>query len=113
MKGGGVLKWPQRLFIKKQVQTELYRKTGLEKTLTAFSLTTMGIGAIVGSGIFITPGLIAANYTGPGVMLSYLIAVVVCAMAALCYSEFSSTIPLAGSAYTYVYAFFGEFVVGP
>lgn len=110
MKGGGVLKWPKRLFIKKQVQTDLYRKTGLEKTLTAFSLTTMGIGAIVGSGIFITPGLIAANYTGPGVMLSYLIAVVVCAMAALCYSEFSSTIPLAGSAYTYVYAVFGEFV---
>ncbi|TGD18592.1 amino acid permease [Levilactobacillus suantsaiihabitans] len=100
---------PRQLFIKKQVQTDLYRKTGLEKTLTAFSLTTMGIGAIVGSGIFITPGLIAANYTGPGVMLSYLIAVVVCAMAALCYSEFSSTIPLAGSAYTYVYAVFGEF----
>ncbi|WP_367296410.1 APC family permease [Levilactobacillus yonginensis] len=98
-----------QLFIKKQVQTDLYKKTGLEKTLTAFSLTTMGIGAIVGAGIFITPGLIAANYAGPGVMLSYLIAVVVCAMAALCYSEFSSTIPLAGSAYTYVYAVFGEF----
>lgn len=103
-------KQPLQLFIKKQVQTDLYKKTGLEKTLTAFSLTTMGIGAIVGSGIFITPGLIAANYTGPSVMLSYVIAVVVCAMAALCYSEFSSTIPLAGSAYTYVYAVFGEFV---
>ncbi|MHC0039902.1 amino acid permease, partial [Pseudoneobacillus sp. C159] len=73
-------------------------KTGLAKTLTAFSLTTMGIGAIVGSGIFITPGLIAAKYAGPGVMLSFVIAVVVCALAALCYSEFSSTIPLAGSA---------------
>ncbi len=108
-KGGVSLGRPHQLFIKKQVQTDLYKKTGLEKTLTAFSLTTMGIGAIVGSGIFITPGLIAANYTGPSVMLSYLIAVVVCAMAALCYSEFSSTIPLAGSAYTYVYAVFGEF----
>ncbi len=109
LEGGVDLGRPKQLFIKKQVQTDLYKKTGLEKTLTAFSLTTMGIGAIVGSGIFITPGLIAANYTGPGVMLSYLIAVVVCAMAALCYSEFSSTIPLAGSAYTYVYAVFGEF----
>lgn len=97
------------LFMKKPVQTDLYRKTGLAKTLTAFSLTTMGIGAIVGSGIFITPGLIAAKYAGPGVMFSFMIAVVVCALAALCYSEFSSTIPLAGSAYTYVYAVFGEF----
>jgi len=98
------------LFIKKPVQTDLYQKTGLAKTLTAFSLTTMGIGAIVGSGIFITPGLIAAKYAGPGVMFSFIIAVVVCALAALCYSEFSSTIPLAGSAYTYVYAVFGEFI---
>ncbi|SMS14705.1 APC family permease [Levilactobacillus zymae] len=101
---------PLHLFVKKAVQTDLYQKTGLAKTLTAFSLTTMGIGAIVGSGIFITPGLIAAKYAGPGVMLSFVIAVVVCALAALCYSEFSSTIPLAGSAYTYVYAVFGEFI---
>lgn len=104
------MRQPRQLLIKKPVQQELKQRTGLEKTLTAFSLTTMGIGAIVGSGIFITPGLIAANYTGPGVMLSYLLAVVVCAMAALCYSEFSSTIPLAGSAYTYVYAIFGELI---
>jgi APA family basic amino acid/polyamine antiporter len=70
----------------------------------------MGVGAIVGAGIFITPGIIAAQYTGPGVMLSFILAAVVCSLAALCYSEFSSTIPLAGSAYTYVYAVFGEFI---
>lgn len=98
------------LFIKKPVERDLHQHNGLAKTLTAFSLTTMGIGAIVGSGIFITPGIIAAKYAGPGVMFSFVIAVIVCALAALCYSEFSSTIPLAGSAYTYVYAVFGEFV---
>ncbi|WP_461240011.1 APC family permease [Paucilactobacillus sp. N302-9] len=98
------------LFVRKDITTDLFKKTGLEKSLTAFSLTTMGVGAIVGAGIFITPGIIAAQYTGPGVMLSFVLAAVVCSLAALCYSEFSSTIPLAGSAYTYVYAVFGEFI---
>lgn len=72
----------------------------------------MGVGAIVGAGIFITPGIIAAKYTGPGAMLAFVLAAVVCSLAALCYSEFSSTIPLAGSAYTYIYAVFGEFIAG-
>lgn len=98
------------LFVRKNITTDLFKKTGLEKTLNTFSLTTMGVGAIVGAGIFITPGIIAAKYTGPGVMLSFVLAAVVCSLAALCYSEFSSTIPLAGSAYTYVYAVFGEFI---
>lgn len=98
------------LFVRKEVNTDMFNKTGLDKTLTAFSLTTMGVGAIVGAGIFITPGIIAASYSGPGVWLSYLVAAVVCSLAALCYSEFSSTIPLAGSAYTYIYAVFGELI---
>ncbi|GEP19876.1 APC family permease [Pediococcus argentinicus] len=96
------------LFARKQINTDLFKKTGLEKSLSAFGLTMMGVGAVVGSGIFITPGIIAATKAGPGVTLSFLLAAVVCALAALCYSEFSSTIPLAGSAYTYIYAVFGE-----
>ncbi|WP_137597749.1 APC family permease [Paucilactobacillus kaifaensis] len=100
----------RNLFVRKNITQDVLKKTGLEKSLTAFSLTTMGIGAIVGAGIFITPGIIAAKYTGPGAMLAFVLAAVVCSLAALCYSEFSSTIPLAGSAYTYIYAVFGEFI---
>ncbi len=98
------------LFVRKDVQTDILKKTGLSKSLSAFSLTTMGVGAIVGAGIFITPGIIAAKFAGPSAWLSFVLAAVVCSFAALCYSEFSSTIPLAGSAYTYVYSVFGEFI---
>lgn len=104
------MKTEKGLFVRKDIATDIYKKTGLEKSLTAFSLVTMGVGAIVGAGIFITPGIIAAKYTGPGAMLAFVLAAVVCSLAALCYSEFSSTIPLAGSAYTYIYAVFGEFI---
>ena len=98
----------RHLFIKKEIDPTHLNNSSLEKNLTAFHLTAMGVGAVVGAGIFITPGIIAAKYAGPGAMLSYLLAAVVCALAALCYSEFASTIPLAGSAYTYVYTIFGE-----
>lgn len=98
------------LFAKKQIDVNQFKNSTLERHLTAFGLTAMGVGAVVGAGIFITPGIIAAKYAGPGAMLSYLLAAVVCAMAALCYSEFASTIPLAGSAYTYVYTVFGELI---
>lgn len=100
------------LFIRKQIDLDKIHdsKQGLEKDLSAFSLSMMGVGAIVGSGIFILPGILAAHYTGPGVMFSFLLAAMVCSLAALCYSEFSSTIPLAGSAYTYIYSIFGELI---
>lgn len=100
----------RRLLVKKPVNPANFNKSGLAKTLDAFSLTMMGVGAIVGSGIFITPGIIAAKYAGPAAMLSFVIAAAVCSLAALCYAEFASTIPLAGSAYTYVYTVFGEFL---
>lgn len=98
------------LFTKKDVTADLAQKPVLERSLSAFGLATMGIGAIVGAGIFITPGIIAGTYAGPAVILSFLLAAFVCALAALCYAEFASTIPLAGSAYTYAYAVFGELV---
>lgn len=98
------------LFVKKDTQSDILKQSGLEKTLTAFNLTTMGVGAIVGAGIFIMPGVVAALHAGPAGMVSFALAAIVCAFAALCYSEFSSTIPLAGSAYTYVYTVFGELI---
>ncbi|APU70437.1 amino acid permease [Companilactobacillus crustorum] len=98
-------------FRKKDIVNDLLNeKTTLQRTLSAKDLVIMGVGVIVGSGIFITPGIIAANYAGPGVILTYLLAAVVCIGAAFCYSEFSSTIPLAGSAYTYSYSVYGEII---
>lgn len=83
---------------------------GLKKTLTAGSLVALGIGAIIGAGLFSITGLAAADYAGPGIMISFMIAAIGCAFAGLCYAEFSSMIPVAGSAYTYSYATMGEFI---
>ncbi len=83
---------------------------GLKRTLTAFSITLLGIGAIVGTGIFVLTGVAAANYAGPGLILSFIVAGVASGLAAICYAEFASTVPIAGSAYTYSYATLGELV---
>ena len=82
----------------------------LRRTLTAFDLTLLGIGAIIGTGIFVLTGTAAANQAGPAIVISYLAAGVACGFAALCYAEFASMIPIAGSAYTYAYATLGEIV---
>ncbi len=83
---------------------------GLKKTLSAASLVALGIGAIIGAGLFSITGIAAANYAGPGIMISFVIAAIGCAFAGLCYAEFASMIPVAGSAYTYSYATMGEFI---
>lgn len=83
---------------------------GLKKTLSAGALIALGIGAIIGAGLFSITGMAAANYAGPGIMFSFIIAAIGCAFAGLCYAEFASMIPVAGSAYTYSYATMGEFV---
>ena len=83
---------------------------GLKKTLSAGALVALGIGAIIGAGLFSITGMAAANHAGPGIMVSFIIAAVGCAFAGLCYAEFASMIPVAGSAYTYSYATMGEFV---
>jgi len=80
----------------------------LKRTLTALDLTLLGIGAIIGTGIFVLTGTAAANQAGPGIVLSYVIAGLACGFAALCYAEFASMIPISGSAYTYAYATLGE-----
>ena len=82
----------------------------LRRTLSAFDLTLLGIGAIIGTGIFVLTGTAAANQAGPAIVLSYLAAGLACGFAALCYAEFASMIPIAGSAYTYAYATLGEIV---
>src|ERR1700741_3952608 len=82
----------------------------LKRTLTAMDLTLLGIGAIIGTGIFVLTGTAAANQAGPAIMLSYLAAGLACAFAALCYAGFAPMIPIAGSAYTYAYATLGEVI---
>ncbi|MBF6592088.1 MAG: amino acid permease, partial [Ktedonobacterales bacterium] len=82
----------------------------LKRSLGALSLTAMGIGAIVGTGIFVLTGVAAARYAGPGLVLSFIAAGIVSGLAALCYAEFASSVPISGSAYTYSYATLGELV---
>src|SRR5438552_3908408 len=79
----------------------------LKRTLGPFQLTALGIGAVIGAGIFVLSGL-GAHYAGPGLMLSFVLSAMGCGFAGLCYAEFAAMIPLAGSAYTYAYATLGE-----
>jgi basic amino acid/polyamine antiporter, APA family len=83
---------------------------GLKKTLTASGLVALGIGAIIGAGLFSITGLAASMNAGPAITISFLVAALGCVFAGLCYAEFSSMIPVAGSAYTYSFATMGEFV---
>ena len=80
----------------------------LRRALGPLNLTTLGIGAIIGAGIFVLTGQAAANYAGPAIVYSFILAGVACAFAGLCYAEFAAMIPIAGSAYTYGYATLGE-----
>jgi basic amino acid/polyamine antiporter, APA family len=84
------------------------RASRLPRTLTALNLVLLGIGCIVGAGIYVLPGMAAAHFAGPGVMLSFLVAGSACALAALCYAELASTMPVSGSAYAYCYVAVGE-----
>jgi APA family basic amino acid/polyamine antiporter len=83
---------------------------GLKRSLGPWALTAMGIGAIIGTGIFVLTGVASATRAGPSITISFVVAGVVSALAALCYAEVSSKIPIAGSAYTYTYATLGEFL---
>src|SRR3954449_4335156 len=80
----------------------------LKRTLGPFNLVALGIGAIIGAGLFSLTGIAAADNAGPAVVLSFVVAAIGCAFAGMCYSEFSTMIPIAGSAYTYAYATMGE-----
>src|SRR5216110_3507168 len=93
-----------------QLQADALTDTRLKRALGATNLTMLGIGAIIGTGIFVLTGTVAARNAGPAVVLSFVLAGVASIFAALCYSEFASLVPMAGSAYTYGYATLGEFI---
>jgi APA family basic amino acid/polyamine antiporter len=97
---------PLHLLLEEATESE----KGLKKTLTASGLTALGVGAIIGAGLFSITGLAAASNAGPAITISFLVAALGCIFAGLCYAEFSSMIPVAGSAYTYSFATMGEFV---
>ncbi|MEW4369916.1 amino acid permease [Paenibacillus kandeliae] len=101
------LKREQSLFRRKPIVPS---EGNLKRVLGPLDLTTLGVGAIIGTGIFVLTGVAAAKYAGPGLVLSFLLAGLVCAFAALCYSEFASSVPASGSAYTYSYTTFGEII---
>lgn len=92
------------------VQQYLKADVRFEKTLQARDLMALGIGAVIGTGIFILPGTVAATKSGPSVSLSFLLAALICATAAMCYAEFASALPVAGSAYSYGTIIFGQFI---
>jgi APA family basic amino acid/polyamine antiporter len=101
----------ERLLLRKTVE-QVQRETEtseLKRTLGPWNLVFLGIGCIIGAGIFVRTGNAAALHAGPAVLLSFLVAGIVCALAGLCYAELSSTLPVSGSAYTYSYATIGEF----
>lgn len=102
------------IWVKKSLESLLnesnVRSGELKRTLGRFNLIMLGIGGIVGAGIFVLTGQAAAAYSGPAIVLSFTFAGIACAFAALCYAEFASMIPISGSAYTYAYATLGEFI---
>lgn len=103
------------LFVKKPLDKILAeaRDTGedsLRRALGPFHLISIGIGSIIGTGIFVLTGTAAAHHAGPAILLSFILAAVACVFSGLCYAEFASMIPVAGSAYTYSYATLGEFI---
>ncbi len=98
------------LFRTKAINADMYCDTGLRRCLSAFDLTMLGIGAIIGAGIFVLTGIAAATKAGPAIMLSFVLAGFACAFAALAYAELAAAVGGCGSAYGYAYAGFGEFI---
>jgi APA family basic amino acid/polyamine antiporter len=110
MSADGVKPAGNRLFLKKsiaQIQKEA-AKSELKRTLGPLNLMSLGIGAIIGAGIFVLTGQVASAHAGPAIMFSFVIAGIACGLAGLCYAELASTMPVSGSAYTYAYGTLGE-----
>lgn len=108
-----------KLFVKKDINQIINEANdpnieaehgGFQRHLTAFSITMLGMGAIIGAGIFSLTGVAAANYAGPGIVFSFIIGGVLCAFAGLCYAEMAAMVPVSGSAYAYSYATLGEII---
>src|SRR5271154_4170732 len=102
---------PSQLFLTKSHETlleEIHGENRLRRVLGPVQLSSLGVGAIIGTGIFVLTGVAAHDRTGPALMLSFVVSGLTCIFAALCYAEFASMVPVAGSAYTYAYATLGE-----
>src|SRR6188508_1769588 len=102
---------PSQLFARKPLSLLLEEMEGddrLHRVLGPVQLTALGVGAVIGAGIFVATGAAAHNVAGPALMFSYVVAGMTCVFAALCYAEFASMVPVAGSAFTYAYATLGE-----
>src|SRR3712207_4586865 len=102
--------WTKKPLSVLQTEASAEGEHSLRRALGALNLTSLGIGAIIGAGIFVLTGSAAAHYAGPAVVLSFVLAGLGCLFAGLCYAEFAAMIPIAGSAYTYGYATLGEFI---
>lgn len=110
MSGASAPRQPSRLFLRKsisQIQREAARSP-LRRSLGPINLVSLGIGCIIGAGIFVLTGQVASAHAGPAIMLSFVLAGIACALAGLCYAELASTMPVSGSAYTYAYGTLGE-----
>src|SRR2546428_11430197 len=102
--------WATKSISVLRAEADAVGERSLRRHLGALNLITLGIGAIIGAGIFVLTGQAAALYAGPAVPLSFILTGIACAFAGLCYAEMASAVPVAGSAYTYSYATMGEFV---
>jgi APA family basic amino acid/polyamine antiporter len=107
--GGSIMNLLRKKSIEQLLNEAEGKGSSLKKELGAFDLTMLGIGAIIGTGIFVLTGVAAAEHAGPALILSFILSGLACVFAALCYAEFASSVPASGSAYTYSYATFGEF----
>ncbi len=101
---------PYNLLRKENLSRYINTDKHFVKTIGAFELLTLGIGSVIGTGIFILPGTVAATKAGPAVTISFIIAAFVCALCSMCYAELSASIPIAGSAYSYGNILYGEFI---
>jgi APA family basic amino acid/polyamine antiporter len=102
--------WATKSIAALRAEADASSETGLRRTLSASNLVFLGIGAIIGAGIFVLTGVAAALHAGPAVPISMVLVGIACTLAGLCYAEMASTVPVAGSAYTYSYATMGELV---
>src|SRR5262245_26215304 len=102
--------WVRKSIADLKAESEDTSSEGLKRTLTATNLVLLGIGAIIGAGFFGLTGEASAKFAGPAIPLSFVLGGIVCAFAGLCYAVMASTVPVAGSAYTYAYATMGEFI---
>ncbi|MGA7497252.1 MAG: amino acid permease, partial [Isosphaeraceae bacterium] len=103
------LPWLQRKPVSHLIE-EMNSGERLHRRLGPFALMSLGIGATIGTGLYVSTGIVARDIAGPSIMLSFVLAAVGCGFAALCYSELASMVPVAGSAYTYAYATLGELI---